>query len=130
MDANKKPVAELEGAELDYWVAVAQGWHMGKAAGGACYAWCDENNELKGTVPASAYQPSTNWGQAGPIIESEEIGFLYVDGSWVSDVTGTLDMSYSGVIPASFCSGPTPIIAAMRTFVASKFGEYVEAEGV
>jgi len=36
---GKLLVSELEGTELDYWVAIAQGWRMGKAAGGACDAW-------------------------------------------------------------------------------------------
>lgn len=112
---NKKPVAQLEGAELDYWVAMAQGWHMGKAAGGACDAWRDENNELKGTVPASAYQPSTNWGHGGLIIECDKLAPTWMGDQW------EIEPRFGEI----YC-GNTFLVVAMRAFVASKFGEYVE----
>ena len=56
------------------------------------------------------------WAQGGPIIEREKIGvsFESVDlwEAWAYDgVTGT---------------GPTPLIAAMRCFVASRLGDEVE----
>ena len=55
---------------------------------------------------------STNWAQGGPIIEREGMGVFklgYVRG-WAS----------------GFQSGPTPLIAAMRCYVASKLGDEVE----
>jgi hypothetical protein len=66
------------------------------------------------------YTPSTDWAQGGPIIERE---FICVSAPmhpstapWfaISDSTGCKS------------SGPTPLIAAMRCYVASKLGDEVE----
>ena len=59
---------------------------------------------------------STNWALGGPIIEREELSRLscYNHNEW-----GCLN----GDI---FCEGPTPLIAAMRCYVASKLGDEVE----
>jgi hypothetical protein len=63
---------------------------------------------------------STDWAQAGPIIERE---FICVSAPmhpstapWfaISDSTGCKS------------SGPTPLVAAMRCYVASKLGDEVE----
>ena len=61
---------------------------------------------------------STNWLFGGPVIEGEGI-HLYVDESkleWVSSCWGH----------QSAYHGTTPLIAAMRCFVASKLGDEVE----
>ena len=60
------------------------------------------------------YTPSTNWAQAGPIIEREGIAiFLKCSDEWAAS---------DGFDAAK---GPTPLIAAMRCYVASKLGEIV-----
>lgn len=62
------------------------------------------------------YAPSTNWSQGGPIIEREEIETRKANskewGAW-KDGVGCIH-------------GPTPLIAAMRCYVASKLGDEVE----
>jgi len=58
---------------------------------------------------------STNWLQGGPIIEREKITISDANEGWVAGYNGTL--SYFG---------PTPLIAAMRCFVASEMGDEVE----
>jgi len=68
------------------------------------------------------YSPSTDWAQGGPIIEREVITLIHPrwDG-WtahkyddrIEDESYTLD-------------GPTPLIAAMRCYVASQMGDEVE----
>jgi hypothetical protein len=68
------------------------------------------------------YSPSTDWSQGGPIIEREVITLIHPrwDG-WtahkyddrIEDESYTLD-------------GPTPLIAAMRCYVASQMGDEVE----
>lgn len=62
------------------------------------------------------YHPSTDWAQGGPIIEREKITW---DG-----------MAARIFVPERNCSicvyGPTPLIAAMRCYVASKLGDDVE----
>jgi hypothetical protein len=62
------------------------------------------------------YSPSTDWAQGGPIIERERIDVLYEhDLRWIAVPQKGIE-SY----------GPTPLIAAMRCFVASKLGDEVE----
>jgi hypothetical protein len=65
------------------------------------------------------YEPSTNWGQGGPIIERERICPTYccMTDDWQAS-------RYVG--PSHLKTGRTPLIAAMRCFVASKLGEEVE----
>jgi hypothetical protein len=64
-----------------------------------------------------ATSPSTDWSQGGPIIEREGI-YLVPDynGGWNS-TTRKRRGDYSG---------PTPLIAAMRCFVASRLGDEVD----
>ena len=63
---------------------------------------------------------STNWAQGGPIIEREGIS-----------VARRGDHSFSpwGAVLQKFEfeeEGPTPLIAAMRCYVASKLGDYID----
>lgn len=67
------------------------------------------------------YAPSTDWAQGGPIIEREWISVWHVGThlgatAWKADQGG---LFYSGV-------SSTPLIAAMRCYVASKLGETVD----
>ena len=63
------------------------------------------------------YAPWQNWTQGGPIIERENIAIAYWETtlnpwkSWVNEI-----VEY----------GPTPLIAAMRCYVASKLGDDVD----
>jgi hypothetical protein len=64
---------------------------------------------------------STDWAQGGPIIERERIGFKYTGTAmefvaWVNGELSTVNDQH----------GPTPLIAAMRCYVASKLGDEVE----
>ena len=61
--------------------------------------------------------PSTNWAQGGPIIEREGISLdkMYDTPEWCASMENTKGYR-----------GPTPLIAAMRCYVASKLGEEVE----
>jgi hypothetical protein len=64
-------------------------------------------------VPVPKY--STDWAQGGPIIEREGIAlYLYGGAEWNAHVG------------ESEYNGPTPLIAAMHCYVASKLGDEVE----
>lgn len=67
------------------------------------------------------YSPFTGWAMFGPIIERERISVVDVDGYdfWKAD---KLDKEAIPVISY----GPTPLIAAMRCFCASRLGDEVE----
>ena len=70
------------------------------------------------TLEGDGWQPSTNWEQGGPIIEK-----------WMIDVVGYRSgwraARHCGLAP-TYGYGPTPLIAAMRCYVASKLGDEVE----
>lgn len=62
---------------------------------------------------------STDWAQGGPIIERECIS---LDG-----VTDTLWIATRKEGPAiSESNGPTPLVAAMRCYVASRLGDDID----
>jgi len=64
------------------------------------------------------FSPSTDWGQGGPIIEHESMKvqpFMHRN-LWIAYIDK----------PYAHGDGPTPLIAAMRCYVASKLGDTVE----
>ena len=75
------------------------------------------------------WKPSTDWAQGGPIIEREQISLRRNDGQWVAewwaDNTGMARNPAQRFTHNRFMAGTTPLIAAMRCYVASKLGEDV-----
>ena len=67
------------------------------------------------------FAPSTNWAQGGPITEREGI-YIWPDAT----NTGYLAFTRAAGKLQHRCAGPTPLVAAMRCFVAMKLGEEVE----
>lgn len=66
---------------------------------------------------------SSNWSQGGPIIE-REVGTL-----WSTNANGWVckaKYDYANEKEGPTACGPTPLIAAMRCYVASKLGDEVE----
>lgn len=129
----KYKTSELEGALLDAAVAMAEGLpnilfaHRSNSSGQwvrtALYKVPGKRYLVERRVPLY----SSEWEQGGPIIERERIGFepqqafdvargglSLVEGSW---------HAHGGEWALN---GPTPLVAAMRTYVANKFGEEVE----
>ncbi|OAF11735.1 hypothetical protein AYJ54_07670 [Bradyrhizobium centrolobii] len=142
MDGLK--VSKLQGAQLDYWVARA----------GEVWAWAHElfptmtlDPTFKGVelftfeggrtvcrlVPRNPFRqdyriftPSTSWEHGGPIIERERIllwpctqaNYGNPIRNWTARVERTPDVQYFS---------DTPLVAAMRADVASKFGDEVAA---
>lgn len=92
-------VSELEGAALDWAVCAAGIPHTPES---------DPSNW-------PVWKPSSDWAQAGPIIEQERIR-LDPRGVWVAGHDSSNDEYL----------GPTPLIAAMRCYVASKLGDEIE----
>lgn len=66
------------------------------------------------------YSPSTVWSQGGPIIERESIEVTPCEDmeSWASAVV------FRQGVETQY--GPTPLITAMRCYVASKLGDEVD----
>ncbi len=75
------------------------------------------------------FKPSANWAQGGPIVER-----MFLDGLRLHSaefMTGIhnkdiIVASLNGDVKPGFYFGPTPLIAAMRCFVASNIGDNVE----
>jgi hypothetical protein len=90
---------ELTGAALDWAVHVA------------LYGSCEGHAE---------HDYSTDWAQGGPIIEREAIQLTPDEytGTWSAYMTNEGE-PYVG-------TGQTPLIAAMRCYVASQLGDEVE----
>jgi len=101
--------SELTGAALDWAVQQCEGKRKD-----IDFSWWTDDH----------YSPSTDWSQGGPIIERERIatGFEKFD-----DVDSALSIwgafKYAGRFEGY---GPTPLIAAMRCYVASKLGDDIE----
>lgn len=124
-------VSELTGAELDYWVAKAEGddavIHTDEKG-----PWCQRIKRFpNGGHSAGHFEPSSKWYEGGPIIEREHIELTCVligdEGKvrWEAWLQGTPYLLSDD--PCEMCDqhGPTPLIAAMRAYVASKFDEEV-----
>ena len=63
------------------------------------------------------YSPSTDWAQGGPIIEREMIELIpIIDNLW--------DAMYQ--VQHISSEGQTPLIAAMRCYVANKLGNEIK----
>ena len=86
-------------------------------------------NPLPDVYYTTGYKPSTNWSQGGPIIEREGISTVRDEGDdyWqaVTDANSG-SMFGPGLCGNNFQCGPTPLIAAMRCYVASRLGAEVE----
>lgn len=95
-------VSELDGTLLDVAVAKAEGY--------------------AGSNRPPNFSPSTNWGDGGPIMEREGVApFSYqVDGVrfWAANM--------EGAYPAATHGTKSMLVAGMRAYLASKFGEEVE----
>ena len=64
------------------------------------------------------YNPSGDWMQGGPIIEREKLDVFCSGNVW--------DASTGDRHPNVIKSGTTPLVAAMRCYVASKLGDEVD----
>jgi hypothetical protein len=64
------------------------------------------------------WQPSTDWAQGGPIIEREKIAVWHRGDEWPWRAQQSDTSHLKG--------GTTPLIAAMRCYVASKLGDTVD----
>ena len=108
----KIKTSELTGAALDW----AVGYIVGVIGG----------NDLDvGFILEGGYTPSTDWAQGGPLVERERMDIECWDfhsmpwkaSMWWDDENSSGDIQMYG---------PTPLIAAMRCYVASKLGDTIE----
>ena len=81
-----------------------------------------------GTTLDATYTPSTNWALGGPIIEREKQGGWWSEEIQEKDGTVLCEAAWycKDANGAHGQTGPTPLIAAMRCFVANKLSDEVE----
>jgi hypothetical protein len=95
--------SELTGQALD--------WAVAKCVG---------DGVAEFTAAGWRFNPSTNWAQGGPIIEREGIPLCpFIDHK------GRIESWQAGAFEDAVF-GTTPLIAAMRWYVASELGDEVE----
>jgi hypothetical protein len=121
--------AELDGVLLDYWTARADGRTAKIVRPGEkinrMMVDCDTCIAL---TPGYAkwWQPfHVYWGSAGPIIEREKISIERIGDDATGDRTA---YAYTIDAPLDGQHADTALIAAMRAFVSSKFGDEVPDE--
>lgn len=108
-------VSEAEGHALNWLVATAQEANV-YISRDKTLDWMDVDRDHNGNC--IKYNPAEDWAQGGPIIEREIIALDY------DDATGWEARDFDSQQLTGY--GPTPLIAAMRCFVALKLGDEVE----
>ena len=131
-------VSELTGHALNWAVAMAEGDkvyrpRLGRPSDWNKEAYLADGSDDRWVVRVEnarvahfvdwTYNPSGDWMQGGPIIEREEFTLSHSPYEhvfygrarpWCAEKRGVMEY------------GPTPLIAAMRCYVASKLGDEVE----
>ena len=129
--------SELTGAALDWAVAKCEGIEL---IGGRYNRLLVDGHMSRGQEMMAPYKPSTDWAQGGPIIEREHIDLSAYSNHWEARLwAGWEDNQKNnpphiaaakhriGRVTQSIVKhGETPLIAAMRCYVASKLGDEVE----
>ena len=125
----KVKTSELTGVALDWAVAKSEGFFifaLVSKQNGECMVVDEFSNPL---------MYHDDWTLGGEIIESEKIGVWFSEGihdengkvlreaCWYAETSCTTD---NGDMPYKCEIGKTPLIAAMRCYVASKLGAEVE----
>jgi hypothetical protein len=109
----KIKTAELTDAALNWAVAMCEGWQYTTARDNTGqYPWLVKHGK---DIDPKQYRPSSNWMQGGPIIEQERICLIDQGGDYWQAQCGWKE-----------AFGDTPLVAAMRCYVASKLGDDVE----
>ena len=105
-------VSEATGPALDWLVAKALGFPLDVGDFGTFIPW---TRKWAPMWDARRYSPSTDWAQGGPILERERL-LLRPDGlTWECSMGGD-----------NWFKGATALIAAMRCYCISKFGNTAE----
>lgn len=116
----KIKTSELIDAALDWAVAKCEGKVLNEE-------YRAYQGLIRGMWGSIRYKPSTHWAQGGPIIDREirKAGLdIWSRCSPVPD--GLCAATYTRGVPDCYIYGPTPLIAAMRCYVASKLGDTVD----
>jgi hypothetical protein len=111
---NDIKTSELTGAALDWAVAKCEG---GKNTVDTWWIHIYGKDWTLRKKCQRSWSPSTDWAQGGPIIDRVRISIdaPYDTAGWVASTQESIGYE-----------GDTPLIAAMRCYVASQLGDQVE----
>jgi len=122
--------SELIGAQLDWAVAKCEGIVGIKSRNNlpvirieSGRVWVARHPNAWRFSDYSQYNPSTDWAQGGPIIEREGISVSCENRTWSAYFR---DHLFDEDGSEHWRDGPTPLIAAMRCYVASKLDDKVD----
>lgn len=126
---SKVNVSALTGAALDWAVATCEGLPiqrdpMAFSAGSESGYWIwDERTptQTRYQLIGREYSPSSNWSQAGPIMDAHDI----FPSRYYACAENNPN-EYQAGTGLAWVRGETPIQAAMRSVVASVFGDEIE----
>jgi hypothetical protein len=106
-------ISDIDNIALDRWVAKAEGLEVRYSNTGAFWRVLGEIDEVQ-------WLPHRDWMQAGPIIEREKIAIFPYGYQW-SALAGSDVERFTEKDSAPEYVGSTPLIAAMRCYVAHHF---------
>lgn len=112
--------SEATPSQINYLVAKCEGMNVNLEQVYGLWSVMTDNYKF--------YEPATDWAQGGPIIEREGISLTsYLaeeDPYWI----GSVECRYKDFNATAYYEeyGPTPLIAAMRCYVASKLGDTID----
>jgi hypothetical protein len=110
--------SELTRAALNWAVAKCEGYDVAVAEGTGLVV-------IKRHNVIDYFDPSVNWGWGGPIIEREGIDIVNAENlgheqKWMAAIPIRFGQR------SDYVFADTPLVAAMRCYVASKLGDEVE----
>jgi len=103
-------IMKLANKEVNFAVAHLEGIDVNED----CYGFDEHRN------PCAEYSPSTEWIEAGPIIEQQKICIEYITET-------KMWRAHNGKVSVQFS---TPLVAAMHCYVMDKLGREVDMEKI
>lgn len=121
----KIKTSELTGVALDWAVAKCEGYEQCNHPHLA-QVWMERRNARGVTdyCHISSLRYSTEWAQGGPIIEREKIDLYLSTGHFAA--AQWINIPGGGQLISKATDAPTPLIAAMCCYVASKLGDAID----
>jgi hypothetical protein len=118
----KIKISEATPLQIDYLVTKCEGVNIGAPS------HIPYTAEFCAMHDAGDLAYSTDWAQGGPIIERERLSFCYngFNGDATPPEKAYIGFIWNGHQHEDLAFGETPLIAAMRCYVASKLGDEVE----
>lgn len=125
----KVNTSELSGAALDWAIAVQEGrtvvldpmaFKTGSQSGHWVWEEKEENKKNIYQIIGLDYSPSSNWEQAGTLMERHNVYPSCYHGCDKNNPN-----KYQAGEDVSWCRGDTPLVAVMRSLVRAKVGDEI-----